>query len=173
LRNKAIHKLPNADAVTGFNHEYKRRGTTILFAALEVLTGKVVGGHAHRLRRRDFLAFLNELVAAFPDRELPAVLGNLKTHKPKHDRRLARHNNVHLHFTPTHASWLNQIECWFSLLSRRALRAAGFTSPRQVSEGIDRFPKADNRNATPFEWTRQGSANVHPKRCYADLRNQV
>ena len=152
-------------------HEYKRHGTTTLFAALEVLTGKVVGGHAQRRRRRDFLAFMNEVVAAYPAQELHVVLDNLNTHKPKHDRWLARHKNVHLHFTPTHASWLNQIECWFSILSRRALRGASFTSPQQVREAIDRFIAAYNENAAPFEWTKRDVRNVHPRPSYANLRN--
>jgi transposase len=170
-RAQGYLKLANGKAVTGFNHEYKRHGTTTLFAALEVLTGRVVGGHAKRRRRRDFLAFMNEVVAAYPEQELHVVLDNLNTHKPKHDRWLARHKNVHLHFTPTHASWLNQIECWFSILSRRALRGASFTSPQQVREAIDRFITAYNENAVPFEWTKRDIRNVHPRRCYADLRN--
>jgi transposase len=170
-RAQGYLKLPNGKAVTGFNHEYKRHGTTTLFAALEVLTGKVVGGHARRRRRRDFLAFMNDVVAAFPDKELHVVLDNLSTHKPKHDRWLARHKNVHLHFTPTHASWLNQIECWFSILSRRALRGASFTSPQQVRDAIDRFIAAYNAHAVPFEWTKSNIRNVHPRSSYADLRN--
>lgn len=170
-RAQGYLKLPNGKAVTGFNHEYKRHGTTTLFAALEVLTGKVVGGHAQRRRRRDFLAFMNEVVAAYPAQELHVVLDNLNTHKPKHDRWLARHKNVHLHFTPTHASWLNQIECWFSILSRRALRGASFTSPQQVREAIDRFIAAYNENAAPFEWTKRDVRNVHPRPSYANLRN--
>ena len=170
-RAQGYLKLPNGKAVTGFNHEYKRHGTTTLFAALDVLTGKVVGGHAHRRRRREFLAFMNEVVAAYPGRELHVILDNLSTHKPKHDRWLARHKNVHLHFTPTHASWLNQIECWFSILSRRALRGASFTSPQQVRQAIDRFIEAYNQDATPFEWRKRDIRNVHPKQSYADLRN--
>ena len=170
-RAQGYLKLPNGQAVTGFSHEYKRHGTTTLFAALEVLTGKVVGGHAKRRRRRDFLAFMNEVVADYPDRELHVILDNLNTHKPKHDRWLARHKNVHLHFTPTHASWLNQIECWFSILSRRALRGASFTSPQQVREAIDRFITAYNENAAPFEWTKREVRNVHPSSSYANLRN--
>jgi transposase len=170
-RAQGYLKLPNGKAVTGCNHEYKRHGTTTLFAALEVLTGKVLGGHAHRRRRRDFLAFMNEVVMAYPAQELHVVLDNLNTHKPKHDRWLARHKNVHLHFTPTHASWLNQIECWFSILSRRALRGASFTSPQQVRGAIDGFIEAYNQNAVPFEWTKRDIRNVHPKRYYADLRN--
>ena len=170
-RAQGYLKLPNGKAVTGFNHEYKRHGTTTLFAALEVLTGKVMGGHAHRRRRRDFLAFMNEVVRAYPDQELHVILDNLNTHKPKHDRWLARHKNVRLHFTPTHASWLNQIECWFSILSRRALRGASFTSPHQVRDAIDRFIEAYNQNAVAFEWTKRDVHSVHPKRYYADLRN--
>src|SRR5450759_1436248 len=79
-----------------------------------------------RRRRREFLDFMNEVLAAHPDPDLQihVVLDNLNTHKPKHDRWLARHRNVHFHFTPTHASWLNQVEVWFSILSRRALAGA-------------------------------------------------
>jgi transposase len=170
-RAQGYLKLPNGKAVAGFSHEYKRHGTTTLFAAIDVLTGKVMGGHAHRRRRREFLAFMNEVTAAYPDRELHVILDNLSTHKPKHDRWLARHKNVHLHFTPTHASWLNQIECWFSILSRRALRGASFTSPQQVREAIDRFIAAYNENAVPFEWTKGEVRSVHPSYSYADLRN--
>jgi transposase len=170
-RAQGYLKLPNGKAVTGFNHEYKRHGTTTLFAALEVLTGKVFGGHAKRRRRRDFLAFMNEVLAVYPKQELHVVLDNLSTHKPKHDRWLAQHKNVHLHFTPTHASWLNQIECWFSILSRRALRPASFTSPLQVRQAIDRFITAYNQQAVPFEWTKRHVRNVHPSPSYANLRN--
>jgi transposase len=170
-RAQGYLKLPNGQAVTGFSHEYKRHGTTTLFAALEVLTGQVRGGHAHRRRRRDFLAFLNEVVALYPGKELHVVLDNLNIHKPKHDRWRARHPNVQFHFTPTHASWLNQIECWFSILSRRALRGASFTSPQEVREAIDRFIAAYNPQAVPFEWTKREIRNVHPKQYYANLCN--
>jgi hypothetical protein len=78
---------------------------------------------------------------------------------------------VHFHFTPTHASWLNQIECGFSILSRRALRAACFTSPLQVRDAIDRFIAAYHQGAVPFEWTKRQVRDVHPKSYYAELRN--
>ena len=163
-------KLPNGKALTGYSHEYKRHGTTTLFAALEVATGKVRGGHYRRRRRREFLDFMNDVVAQYPDDlEIHVVLDNLNTHKPKHDRWLQCHKNVHFHFTPTHASWLNQIETWFSILWRRALRGASFTSPRQVRRAIDDFIKAYNKQAHPFEWkkttVRQG--RLHDK--WADL----
>ena len=103
-RAQGYLKLPNGRALTGFAHEYKRRGTTTLFAALEVATGQIKAKHTKRRRRAEFLDFMNEVVADYPDREIHVVLDNLSTHKPKRDRWLARHKNVHFHFTPTHAS---------------------------------------------------------------------
>lgn len=110
-RAQGYLRLPNGRAVSGYSHDYTRHGTTTLFAALNVVTGQVKAGHAWRRRRRDFLAFMNEVVADYPaDVELHVILDNLNTHKPKHDRWLARHTHVHFHYTPTHASWLNQVE---------------------------------------------------------------
>lgn len=164
-------RLPNGKALTGYTHEYKRHGTTTLFAALETATGQVQAGHFNRRRRREFLHFMNEVVASYPeDQEIHVILDNFGTHKPKRDLWLSRHQNVHFHYTPTHASWLNQIEIWFSILTRRALRNASFTSPRQVREAIDRFLKVHNRNAAPFEWRKR---EVHAKgfeKYYANLR---
>ncbi len=115
-RAQSYFRLPNGKAVRGASHEYKRHGTTTLFAAFD-LTGKVQGMHTQRRRREEFVAFMNRVVAAYPGHELHVVLDNLSTHKPKHDAWLSRHPNVHFHFTPTHASWLNQVEVWFSILS--------------------------------------------------------
>ena len=154
-------RLPNGQALRGFNHEYKRHGTTTLFAALEVATGMVRAGHYSRRRRREFLDFMNGVVSHYPDKELHVILDNPSTHKPKRDRWLARHPNVHFHYTPTHASWLNQIECWFSILSRRALNGLSATSVRQVCRAIDAFIGAYNQQAKPFEWTKR---NVYPGR---------
>jgi transposase len=98
-----------------------------LFAALNVGTGEVKGKHYKRRRRREFLDFMNEIVSENEGREIHVILDNLNTHKPKNDRWLARHKNVHFHYTPTSASWLNQVEsgfpCWQGRLSKeRALR---------------------------------------------------
>ena len=164
-------RLPNGQALSGFSHGYKRYGTTTLFAALEVATGHVTGAHYWRRRRRDFLDFMNRLVELYEGYELHVVLDNLNTHKPKRDRWLKRHPNVHFHYTPTRASWLNQVEIWFSILSRRALRGASFTNPWEVREAIDRFIEAHNQNAHPFEWTK---SDVRPKgltNIYSDLRS--
>jgi transposase len=164
-------KLPNGKALTGFSHGYKRHGTTTLFAALNVATGQVKAGHYKRRRRREFLDFMNEVIADYPDQEIHVILDNLNTHKPKRDRWLSRHKNVHFHYTPTHASWLNQIEIWFSILSRRTLKGASFTSPQQVRNAIDLFIAAYNKEGAPFEWRKR---EVHPvglKKNYSNLCN--
>jgi transposase len=169
-RRQGWLRLPNGKALTGRNHEYKRRGTTNLFAGLEVTTGRVQAGHAARKRRRKFLHFMNELVAGYPaETELHVILDNYGTHKPQHDRWLQRHPQVHFHFTPTHASWLNQVEIWFSILWRQALAKASFQSPRQVREAIDRFIAAYNPQAEPFEWRKAEVHSLRLKPCYADL----
>jgi len=169
-RAQGYLRLPNGRALTGFSHHYKRHGTTTLFAALEVTTGLIRAGHYSRRRRREFLDFMNGIVSQYPpEQKLHVILDNLNTHKPKHDQWLALHKNVHFHFTPTRASWLNQVEVWFSILTRRVLRNGSFTSPQQVREAIDRFLEAYNQDAAPFEWTKQV---VHPaplKKTYADL----
>ena len=162
-------RLPDGRAMNGFSHCYKRHGTTTLFAALDIVTGQVKTGHYRRRRRREFLDFLNEIVSQHPDREIHVVLDNLNTHKPRRDRWLKRHPRVHFHYTPTYSSWLNQVECWFSILQRRALSGTSFTSPQQVRQAIDNFVNTYNQTAAPFEWTK---AVVHPsvpKRSYADL----
>jgi len=164
-------RLRDGQAVRGFSHEYKRHGTTTLFAALEVASGLVRVGHYPRRRRREFLNFMNQLVACYPDTELHVILDNLNTHKPKHDRWLVRHPNVHFHYTPTHASWLNQVECFFSILWRQALRGLNATSPRDVRRAIDDFIKAYSKDTHPFEWTKQITHPGQLKYRYADLCN--
>lgn len=168
-RAQGYLKLPNGRTLTGFSHEYKRHGTTTLFAAIETTTGLVKTGHYNRRRRVDFLDFMNQVVSQHSSSAIHVILDNLNTHKPKHDRWLSRHPNVHFHFTPTHASWLNQIEVWFSILSRRALMGQSFTSPSLVRDAIDRFVEAYNKNAHPFEWTKTSVKQKIPKTRYADL----
>jgi len=164
-------RLPDGPAFRGFSHEYKRHGTTTLFAALEVATGMVRVGHYPRRRRREFLDFMNQVTAQYPDQELHVILDNLSTHKPKHDRWLTKHPLIHFHYTPTHASWLNQVECWFSILWRQALRGLSSTSSRDLRKTIDAFIETYSQNAHPFEWTKH---IVHPgqlKHKYGDLCN--
>ena len=153
LRGVSYLKLPNGRALTGQSHDYKRNGTTTLFAALEVASGKVKAAHKKRRRRKEFLAFMDEVVAEYPNQPLKVILDNLNTHK-KNERWLKRHPNVTFHFTPTRASWLNQIECWFSILQGLSLAGASFTSVDQLKEHIDAFIKTYNKTAEPFAWTK-------------------
>lgn len=162
-RAQGYLKLPNGRALTGHSHEYKRNGTSTLFAAFEVATGKVTAAHKKRRRRVEFLDFMNDIVAAYPDKEIHVVLDNLKTHKPKNDRWLKRHPNVQFHFTPTRASWLNQVEIWFSILQGKSLHGASFTSVRQLRDHIDAFIDAYNQNAKPFVWTKTEVHQRHVK----------
>jgi hypothetical protein len=153
-RAQGYLKLPNGRALTGQSHDYKRHGTTTLFAALDVATGKVIAAHSKRRRRVEFLGFMNNVVAAFSGRELHVIVDNLNTHK-KNEHWLKKHPKVHFHFTPTSASWLNQVETWFSILQGQSLSGASFTSLEQLKEHIDAFIEAYNGKAEPFVWTKK------------------
>ena len=153
-REQGWLKMPDGRVLTGFAHEYKRHGTSTLFAALNVTTGQVTGGHFKRKRRVDFLKFMDQLVAQYPGKELHVILDNLSTHKVKKEAWAKAHPEVHFHFTPTHASWLNQIEVWFSILTAKALRGMSFRSVKELISQIDAFIAAYNQEAAPLEWTR-------------------
>src|ERR1700726_4814303 len=140
-----------------------------LFAAFDVVSGEVMARHYKRRRWVEFLDFMNRIVATHPEREIHVILDNLNTHKPKRGRWLARHKNVHFHFTPTHASWLNQVECWFSILGGLSLNGASFTGITQLRKHIDAFVASYNQTARPFAWSK---SEVHQKRLkprFADL----
>ena len=153
-RAQGYLKLPNGRALTGQSHDYKRHGTTTLFAALEVATGKIITTHSKRRRRVEFLDFMDSVTSAFPDRQLHVILDNLNTHK-KNEHWLKAHPNVKFHFTPTSASWLNQVEVWFSILQGQSLSGASFTSLKQLQEHIDAYINAYNEKAEPFVWTKK------------------
>jgi transposase len=168
-RAQGYLKLPNGRTLTGQSHDYKRNGTSTLFAAFEVATGKVMTAHKKRRRRIEFLDFMNDVVAVYPGTTLHVVLDNLSTHKPKNDRWLNHHPNFHFHFTPTRASWLNQVEIWFSILQGKSLQGASFSSVKQLREHIDAFIEAYNENAKPFVWTK---SKVYQKRLKPRFANQ-
>lgn len=166
-RAQGYLKSPNGRAMTGQSHDYQRHGTTTLFAALNVGTGEVTGKHYKRRRRLEFLDFMNRVVKLYEGKELHVILDNLSTHKPKRDLWLARHPNVHFHYTPTHASWLNQIEIWFSILSSKSLDGVSFQSVAGLITHIKSFIESYNADAKPFVWTK---SVVHQKRlkpCFA------
>ena len=142
--------------VERYSHDYIRHGTTDLFAALDVKAGTVIGACKGRHRATEFRAFLDQVEGAVPtDLDVHLVLNNAATHKTKivHDWLLKR-LRWHLHFTPTSASWLNLVECWFSLLTRRCLQRGAFASTDALKTAIQSYIDQTNAEPKPFVWTK-------------------
>jgi transposase len=136
-------------------HDYVRHGTATLFAALDVATGEVTGRSYARHRHQEFLAFLRLVVRRYPRGPLHMVLDNYRTHKhPEVQEWLQKHPRVHLHFTPTSASWMNQVETWFSIIHRKAIRRGVFRSVPHLKDAIQRFIDAWNAKKHPFVWVK-------------------
>ena len=170
-RKTGYIKTESGKVIRAYQSTYKRHGTLNLFAALEVSTGKIQGKVTPEKKRTDFQAFLDDIVAEYsPDQELHVVLDNYGTHK-KNDEWLACHQNVHFHFTPTSASWLNQVEIWFGIFSRKALRGASFASPQQLRQRIEDFIARYNPNAKPFRWRKREVKGSQLKYNIANLTN--
>jgi transposase len=136
--------------------DYERHGTTSLFAALDVQTGKVIGRCYPRHRAKEFRHFLDLIQAAVPaQQEVHLILDNYATHKsPTIHRWLLNHTRFHLHFIPTHSSWLNLVERWFALLTERQIKRSAHTSVRQLQEAIEQFLRVSNAAPQPFVWTK-------------------
>jgi transposase len=135
-------------------HDYKRNGTTNLFAALDTGTGEVTGSCFSRRRTREFLRFMDEIAEKHPVQETHVILDNLSTHSgPQVDKWLARHQNFRFHFTPAGSSWMNQVEIWFGIITRQAIRRGTFSSVRILTQAISNYIASWNEDAAPFEWT--------------------
>ena len=136
-------------------HDYKRHGTTTLFAALNVLEGTVMGSCLPRHRHQEFRRFLNQLDAHTPaDLDVHAIVDNYSAHKhPAIERWLQRHPRFHLHFVPTSASWLNLVEVWFSHLTKEQIRRGDFLGVRDLIDAITAYIHNYNQQAGPFIWT--------------------
>jgi transposase len=136
-------------------HDYKRNGTTSLYAALEIATGEVTGACYPQHTHQEFLAFLNHLVRAYPRRPLHVVLDNSSTHStPEVKRWLQRHKRVHFHFTPTSASWMNMVEIWFSILTKQQVRRGVYHDVPELIAAIKHYIDGYNDRAQPFVWTK-------------------
>jgi len=135
---------------------YKRNGTLNLLAALEIATGQIHAQTTEQKKREDFRRFLDGVVAELPsDKEIHVILDNYSTHK-RNDDWLAKYDGrIQFHFTPTSASWLNQIEIWFGLLTRKALRGASFSSKDQLRSAIEGFVARTNEHPKPFHWRKR------------------
>lgn len=137
-------------------HDYQRNGLTSLYAALEVATGAVTGACSVRHTGADFLRFLKVLSRRYRRRDLHVILDNSSTHKtPDIQAWLAAHPRVHFHFTPTGASWLNMVEAWFSILTRKSVRRGSFDTVTALVKHIQTYIAHWNENPTPFVWTRE------------------
>lgn len=157
--------------VRGCKSTYKRHGTLNLFAALQVATGQIHSATTDTKTRADFLAFMDQLVAeTSADQELHVILDNYCTHKRNEDW-LAKNPRVHFHFTPTSASWLNQVEIWFGILSRKALRGASFTSVTDLRNAIEAFVASYSQNPRPFKWRKREVRGSQLRNTIANLRN--
>ena len=136
-------------------HDYKRHGTTTLFAALEVATGRVTEACYAQHRNDEFLAFLKLVARTYPRRELHLVVDNYQTHKhPNVNAWLQKHPRIQLHFTPTSASWMNLVEVFFSIITRQAIRRGSYTSVRDLTSAISCFIDGWNTRCEPFTWTK-------------------
>ena len=142
-------------------HDYRRHGVLDLFVALEVATGKVTHRFSPTHTSADFLRFMKKVVRAYPGRELHVVLDNSSTHDTEAVRAwLVAHPRVHFHYTPTSASWLNQIEGFFGILTKQSLSITDFPSTRALMDHLRAYLRAWNQNPTPFDWTKPARALI-------------
>jgi len=149
-------------------HDYKRHGTTTLFAALEIATGQVTAAVKPRHRHQEFLSFLRQIDRTYPGQELHLVMDNYATHKKAEvGSWLTAHPNIHTHFTPTSGSWLNLVEVWFGIIDKQAIRRGVFTSVKDLNAKVRQFITGWNNRKHPFVWTKtpeQILAKANPKR---------
>lgn len=152
----------------GYKSTYKRHGTLNLFAALNVATGHVHTEITEKKKREDFQTFLGSVINELPnDKAIHVILDNYCTHKKNDEWLKANYKNrVHFHFTPTSASWLNQIEIWFGILSRKALNGASFTDRDSLTAAIQAYTARYNENPVPFKWRKR-------EVCGSQLRNTI
>jgi len=157
--------------VRGFKSTYRRHGTLNLFAALEVAIWFIQTQTTTQKRRVEFLEFMDRVVAEVPlERENHVILDNYCIHK-RNEEWLAKHPNVFFHFTPTSASWLNQVEIWFGILSRKALRGANLHSIEELRQAIEAFVEAYRAGAKPFVWRKREVKGSQLRNTIVNLRN--
>ena len=146
-------------------HDYKRHGVVDLFAALEVATGKVTHRVTDTHTGADFLGFMKKVVRQYPGRELHVILDNSSTHGTEDIQAwLAANPQVHFHYTPTSASWLNEVEGFFGILAKQSLSLTDFPSKRALRDHLDAYMRQWNRSPTPFEWTKPADAIIRSHR---------
>jgi transposase len=171
-RTTGVVKTSSGKIVSAVKSTYKRNGTQNLFAALEVATGVIHGKTTKAKKRVDFLAFMDDLLKELPQGDnirYHAILDNYCIHK-RCDEWLAAHPNVTFHFTPTSASWLNQIEIWFNIMSRKVLKGASFDSTGDLAQAISSYIQAYNETAEPFRWKKREVRGSQIRNTLSNLR---
>jgi transposase len=171
-RTTGVVKTSNGKIVSAIKSTYKRNGTQNLFAALEVATGIVHAQTTQTKKRPEFIAFMENLLSELPVNEATeyhVILDNYSIHK-NCDEWLSRHPNVFFHFTQTSASWLNQVEIWFNIMTRKVLRGASFDSTKALSDAILCYVKGYNASAKPFVWKKREVAGSQIKDTLSNLR---
>ena len=156
--------------IRAYKSTYKRHGTLNLFAALQVATGQIISSVTEQKTRQDFLDFMEGVVAEYFDQEVHVILDNYCTHK-RNEEWLVAHPLVHFHFTPTSASWLNMVEIWFGIFSRKSLSGASFSCKEELRGQIEAYTKAYNRNCKPFIWRKREVKGSQLKNNIVNLRN--
>ena len=150
-------------------HDYKRHGVVDLYAALEIVTGKVTHRVSDSHTATDFLAFMNKVDREYPAQELHVILDNSSSHStPEVKAWLAAHPRVEFHFTPTSASWLNQVEGFFGILGKQSLSETDFPSKKALREHLAAYMRSWNKNPTPFAWTKPANAIIKSHRRMLD-----
>jgi transposase len=161
----------NGTIVRGFKRTYKRHGTLNLFAALEVATGAIHTQITRQKRRLEFLDFMDHLMTEMPEgKDIHVILDNYCIHK-RNDPWLAAHPNVAFHFTPTSASWLNQVEIWFGIFARKALKGASFRNIEELRRAIEAFVAAYGPTAKPFVWRKREVKGSQLRNTIVNVRN--
>jgi len=171
-RKTGLVKTRNGKIVSAVKSTYRRNGTQNLFAALEVATGMIHGKTTQTKKRVDFLSFMDDLLKELPDDdeiEYHVILDNYCIHK-RCNEWLEAHPNVFFHFTPTSASWLNQVEIWFNIMTRKVLRGASFDNTKALADAIVGYIKGYNESAEPFLWKKREVSGSQIKDNLSNLR---
>jgi len=154
-RKTGFAMTDNRKVVRAYKSTYKRHGTLNLFAALEVATGQIRGKVSEKEKRADFQSVMDDVVNEYSsDQEIHVILDNYCTHQ-KNEEGLLKNKKVQFHFTPTSASWLNQVEIGFGIFARKALRGASFKSPAELRQRIEDFIDQYNPKSKPFKWRKR------------------
>jgi transposase len=170
-RKKGYVETSSGKVVQGLKSTYKRHGVLNLFAALTVATGFVKTQTTTQKKRSDFQAFLDGVIEGVPlEQEIHIILDNYSTHK-RNEEWLAKHPNVFFHFTPTSASWLNQVEIWFGILSRKALKNGSFENIESLKKKIEEFVEVYHQGAKPFVWRKREVKGAQLKNTIINLCN--